>query len=282
MRSSFKFSLLLFFSITFISGCGSPHNNRYQLHQDRAPGSTVDVSNIPDAIPKNEPRSQYGNPNSYKVRGKTYYVKQDSTGYSQRGVASWYGQKFHGHRTSSGETYDMYAMSAAHTSLPLPTYARVTHLENGHSVIVKINDRGPFHDNRLIDLSYAAAKKLGITAKGTGIVEVTAIDPSSDKPRSYKTSAKTHTQTPPAQTTDAQLQYSLYLQAGAFVSRSNAEQLRSKLQSIYNQRKITASYYPNNQLYRVRIGPLASIEEADKLADDISHNGLSKPHIVID
>ena len=171
----------------------------------------------------------------------------------------------------------MYGMSAAHTTLPLPTYARVTHLENGRSVIVKVNDRGPFHDNRLIDLSYAAAKKLGITAKGTGVVEVTAIDPAT-----YQRHSTPVKQTAAISSQDAALQYGLFLQAGAFVSRNNAEQLRSKLQSIYNERKITARYYPENQVYRVRIGPLASVEEADKLADDINRNGLSKPHIVID
>ncbi|MDH5571019.1 MAG: septal ring lytic transglycosylase RlpA family protein [Gammaproteobacteria bacterium] len=277
MTFTFKTSSLFLFSIIFISSCSSPPTNRYQIRNDRAPDTEIDVSHIPDAVPKTEPRSQYGNPASYKVRGKTYHVNQDSKGYSQRGVASWYGQKFHGHRTSSGETYDMYSMSAAHTTLPLPTYARVTHLQNGRSVIVKINDRGPFHDDRLIDLSYAAAKKLGITANGTGIVEVTAIDPDS-----YQAQPIAVAQSTPVQNNDTQLQYGLYLQAGAFVSRSNAEQLRSKLQTIYNERKITASYYPDNQVYRVRIGPLASVEEADKLANDINHKGLAKPHIVVD
>ena len=289
---SYLFPLLI--STVLLSACGTSQQNRYQLRHDRAPAQSVDVSRIPDAVPKPEPRSQYGNPTSYKVRGKTYYVKNSSQGYSERGIASWYGQKFHGHRTSSGETYDMYGMTAAHKTLPLPTYVRVTHLQNGRSVIVKVNDRGPFHDNRLIDLSYVAATKLGITGKGTGVVEVTALDP-----RQYPTQYPSQNPSqhpgpdpqPVAQTTShpgktaskpTPLQYGLYLQAGAFNNRNNAEQLRNKLQSLYNTRKITAAYYPDNQVYRVRIGPLASVEEADRLANDINLHGLDRPHIVVD
>ena len=128
-------------------------------------------------MPKVESKSKYGNPKSYVVFGKRYYVKDSAKGYVEQGIASWYGTKFHGRRTSSGETYDMYAMTAAHKTLPLPTYARVTNLENGRSVMVKVNDRGPFHQNRIIDLSYSAATRLGIVKTGTGRVEVEAIDP---------------------------------------------------------------------------------------------------------
>ena len=124
-----------------------------------------------------EPLSRYGNPESYVVYGKTYHTLSSSKGYKERGAASWYGTKFHGKRTSSGEPYDLYAMTAAHKTLPLPTYVEVTNLKNGRTVIVKVNDRGPFHDDRLIDLSYAAAAKLDILPYGTGEVEVRAIDP---------------------------------------------------------------------------------------------------------
>ncbi|MCW9023481.1 MAG: septal ring lytic transglycosylase RlpA family protein [Gammaproteobacteria bacterium] len=274
-----KTLLVSLLTTVLLSACGTSQQNRYQLRQDRAPHGEIDVSRIPDAQPRVEPRSQYGNPASYKVRGKTYYVKQSSKGYHAKGVASWYGQKFHGHRTSSGETYDMYSMTAAHKSLPLPTYVRVTHLQNSRSVIVKVNDRGPFHDDRLIDLSYAAASKLGVTSKGTGIVEVVAIDPQTYLANKSKT---TTTKIQPASPVPTSLEYSLYLQAGAFVSRVNAEQLRAKLQALYNSRKITSAYFPDKQVYRVRIGPLASVEEADKLAHDINQHGLDRPHIVID
>ncbi|NIA01422.1 MAG: septal ring lytic transglycosylase RlpA family protein, partial [Planctomycetia bacterium] len=151
--------------------------SRYSQAQDSAPYRAIDVSAVKDAIPRVEPKSRYGNPASYVVLGKRYTTLASSKGYKKRGIASWYGTKFHGHRTSSGESYDMYEMSAAHKTLPLPTYARVSNLRNGRSVIVKINDRGPFHENRVIDLSYAAASRLGILGKGTGLVEVEAIDP---------------------------------------------------------------------------------------------------------
>ena len=159
-----------FFS-TFLGACSSFGP------QDGPPGRTISAADIQDAVPKSEPLSKYGNPSSYVVAGRRYYVLDSASGYVQRGTASWYGTKFHGQRTSSGEMYDMYTMSAAHRSLPLPTYVQVTNLENNKRAIVKVNDRGPFYGNRLIDLSYAAAVKLGIAANGTAQVEVRAIDP---------------------------------------------------------------------------------------------------------
>lgn len=142
------------------------------------PGSgSIDLSNIPDAEPRVEPRSRYGNPPSYVALGKRYYTSSKSRGVVERGVASWYGKKFHGRRTSSGDTYDMYAMTAAHRSLPLPTYARITNLENGRQVVVRINDRGPFVKNRIVDLSFVAAHRLGMVEKGTAQVLLETIDP---------------------------------------------------------------------------------------------------------
>nr|WP_110656432.1 septal ring lytic transglycosylase RlpA family protein [Salinicola halimionae] len=150
---------------------------RYSMDRDAYPDTPEDVANVPDAVPKVEPRSRSGNRSSYSVWGKTYHVLDDPTGYTAEGRASWYGVKFQGYDTANGETYDMYKMSAAHRSLPLPTYARVTNLDNGRKVIVRVNDRGPFHSDRLIDLSYAAAARLGILKGGTGRVKVEAIDP---------------------------------------------------------------------------------------------------------
>ena len=137
----------------------------------------LDPSSIPDAVPRVEPRSKYGNMASYRVRGRTYYTKADAGNHVEYGLASWYGKKFNGRRTSSGEPYDMYGMTAAHKTLPLPSYARVTNLENGQSTVVRINDRGPFHSTRVIDLSYAAATKIGVFPKGTATVEIRGIDP---------------------------------------------------------------------------------------------------------
>ncbi len=273
----YRHALLALTVVLIVSACGTARNNRYQIYQDRAPDENIDISHIPNAIPSNQPRSKYGNADSYRVRGRTYRVMKNSQGYRARGVASWYGKKFHGHRTSSGETYNMYAMTAAHKQLPLPTWVRVTHLGNGRSVIVKVNDRGPFHDNRLIDLSWVAAKKLGITANGTGVVEIEAIDP-----RHYQQNTQAATNRPVTETPSPTAQYHLYLQAGAFVSRNNAQQLQKKLQAALQSQSIRAVYNPDKHLYRVRIGPLANVAEADRLAEQISQSGLAQPHIVID
>ncbi len=157
-----------------LGGCASQGGDT----ADGAPGDRgLNLADTPDAVPRVEPRSKYGNMATYIVRGKRYYTKQDSRGHVERGMASWYGKKFHGQKTSSGERYDMYLMTAAHKTLPLPTYARVTNMENGRSAVVRINDRGPFHGPRVIDLSYAAATKIGVVANGTALVEVRAIDP---------------------------------------------------------------------------------------------------------
>lgn len=152
------------------------------------------IDKIPNAVPRPEPLSKYGNrfknSNTYVAKRKRYKVMPTSRGYRAEGKASWYGTKFQGRRTSSGERYNMFAMTAAHRTLPLPTYAKVTNLDNGKSVIVKINDRGPFHGNRLIDLSYVAAHKLGILGKGTGRVEVASIDPRDNRSHNKKSSLK--------------------------------------------------------------------------------------------
>jgi rare lipoprotein A len=150
--------------------------------KDSTPDYIPDVDAIPEPEVTNEPRSSVGNRPKYVVLGKTYKVLDNPKGYRERGTASYYGQKFHGRRTSNLEVYDMYAFTAAHKTLPLPSFARVTNLDNGKSVVVRVNDRGPFHDGRLIDLSYAAAVKLGITQRGTGNVEVRALTPGDDAP----------------------------------------------------------------------------------------------------
>lgn len=148
-----------------------------QGEKDYAPANIpVDVMAVPDAVPRYEERTRAGNSVKYEVLGKQYKVLTASKGYQETGMASWYGAKFHGRKTSNGEVYDMYAMTAAHKTLPIPSYVRVTNLKNQRSVVVRINDRGPFHENRIIDLSYTAAVKLGIQKMGTGFVEVTALD----------------------------------------------------------------------------------------------------------
>jgi len=176
--------MTVFFMLVFLSaclhGCGKA---KKPTKRDGAPKNPpVNLHKIPDAIPKIEPITHMGNRfgkkgNTYKVKKRNYTVLKTSKGYTAKGHASWYGTLFHGRKTSSGEVYDMYKMTGAHRTLPIPTYAKVTNLDNGKSIIVKINDRGPFHGNRLIDLSYVAASKLEILGKGTGRVEVKSIDP---------------------------------------------------------------------------------------------------------
>lgn len=156
------------------SSAGS--GGRYAMTGDAYPVAPPDVSRVPDAVPRLEPPSRGGNRSTYEVWGKTYSVLPEARGYARQGTASWYGEKFHGYATSNGEIYDMYKMTAAHRSLPLPSFVRVTSLDNGRSVIVRVNDRGPFHNDREIDLSYAAAARLDILDSGTGRVKVEAID----------------------------------------------------------------------------------------------------------
>jgi len=242
--------------------------------KDSAPKRDVNVANIPDAKPRVEPRSPGGNPSSYSVFGKTYYVMADGSNYVERGIASWYGTKFHGNKTSNGEIYDMYKMTAAHKSLPLPTYVQVTNLKSGKKIIVRVNDRGPFHSSRIIDLSYVAAKKLGITGTGTGFVEVRSINPRTwqkEKQKPPKVS------TLPAETFDA-----LYIQAGAFTSQHNASKLQQQLNDLFPEQTVQLAQNNQDRLFRVRVGPLSTVDEADRVARIISDNGYPTPHVILE
>lgn len=244
------------------------------VEKDGAPERPVDVSRVPDAVPKYEERSKYGNPPSYEVLGKRYYVLDSSEGFVERGIASWYGKKFHGRRTSSGETYDMYAMTAAHKHLPLPTYVEVTNLENNRRVVVKVNDRGPFHANRIIDLSYSAAVKLGIVSKGTGLVEVRAIQPGQPQKRTIpvRNVPKDPDRTP-----------AFYIQVGAFAYLANAENLRRKLSSFGEDLvNINRTVIDGEVLHRVRIGPLVTVATADRIVDRLADFGVTDHTIVVD
>ncbi|MEW8029084.1 MAG: septal ring lytic transglycosylase RlpA family protein [Candidatus Thiodiazotropha sp.] len=233
----------------------------------------ANIESIPDAVPKDEPKSRYGNPESYEVFGKRYYTLRDGRGYNARGIASWYGSKFHGQRTSSGETYDMYSMTAAHKTLPLPSYVRVTNLKNNRSVVVKVNDRGPFHDNRLIDLSYTAAWKLGITGEGTGLVEVVSLDPDS---RIEPVLAN------PVKLRKGNMLPELFLQVGAFGSSENARRLKKRLEEhLQTGVLIEDSEHPERPVYRVQVGPIASVELADHLSQKLGKLGIANPHVVI-
>jgi len=234
-------------------------------HPPKIPG---DLNSIPDAVPKYEPRSRRGNPPFYTVLGKRYHVLDSAEGYVERGVASWYGPTFHGELTSMGEKYDMYAMSAAHKTLPLPAYARVTNLSNGKSVVVRINDRGPFAKNRIIDLSYTAAAKLDMIKDGTALVEVRTLMPGSDD------SLRRADETPPQV---------LYVQAGAFADEQNAKRLVERLKAggISNV-FVRAPLGEGPRVFRVRAGPVSSTVEFDRLAARLAKLGVNDVRLATD
>ncbi len=252
----------------------------FPADSDSAPTRRLDPNSIADATPRIEPKSRYGNPASYVVLGQRYHTLPSSQGYVERGIASWYGTKFHGRSTSSGESYDMYAMTAAHKSLPLPTYVQVTNLRNGRTAVVKVNDRGPFHDNRLIDLSYAAATKLGILGEGTGLVEVRALDPGTVPTETRQTAAAPANPVLPVSHPGAP---GLFIQVGAFSSRYNATQLSQRLtHSLGEKVRIQQIDNRGQALFRVQIGPLASVEQVDSLSLDLPRLGIVETQVIID
>jgi rare lipoprotein A len=208
-----------------------------------------ELARVPDAVPKREPRARLGNPPFYEVAGERYVVLPEARGYVERGVASWYGPNFHGVGTSTGERYDMYGMTAAHKTLPLPAYARVTNLKNGRSVVVRINDRGPFRANRIIDLSYAAAVRLDMVREGTTLVEVRVVEPDDGTP-------------PPPPPRAA----ALFAQAGAFGTEENATRLRDRLRGAgFGDAFVRRDEVGGRTVFRVRIGPIEGVPEYDAL-----------------
>lgn len=253
--------------------------SRYRDRSDSVPtGTPPDVSKLVEPTPHWEPRSTYGNKSPYTVLGHTYRVLRTARGYDERGIASFYGNKFHGYKTSNLENYDMYKFTAAHKTLPLPSYARVTNLANGKSVIVRINDRGPFHANRLIDLSYAAAVKIGIWPKGTGLVEVRAIDPAHPDDMPPAGEPRAANPVPVAGAVP-----SIYLQVGAFSDASNAERLAQRLRAAnLGQVQVLQSQSSGRSIRRVRVGPLPDAERADEVARRIEAMGLPAPQLAVD
>jgi rare lipoprotein A len=276
---------------------------------------------IPEVIPRIEPRARSGNPPFYDVFGKRYYVLSSSVGYRERGVASWYGPGFHKVRTSIGEPYDMYGMTAAHKTLPLPAYVRVTNLQNGRSVVVRVNDRGPFVGNRIIDLSYSAAAKLDMLRNGTAMVEVRTLDPSPPPPVITASATPTPAAAPPAATaptivapaaaapagstpaaapaatapgtatptlgggvtSPAVAATALFVQAGAFSDPANAERLAEKLRGgSYGKVIVRDDQIAGRRMYRVRIGPVPSVAEFDRVVAALERAGIHDAHLALD
>lgn len=214
----------------FLSACSSTPS-RYQHKHDFVPESAEQVKHYKEPTPREEPLSTMGNPESYVVFGKRYKVKKSAIGYKERGEASWYGMKFHGHQTSNGETYDVYQYTAAHKSLPLPSYVKVTRLDTNTSVVVRVNDRGPFHPGRIIDLSYAAAIKLGIDKIGVAQVEVEVLQPPKNESERW-------------------------LQVGAFKNKDSALALQDKVREQLGNAGWPIVITNKNDINRVRVGPI--------------------------
>lgn len=262
--------------------------------KDGGPSRSVDMSHVPDAVPRVELRTRAGNKSPYTVLGKTYQLLPDSKGYREKGGASWYGTKFHGRRTSNGEVYDMYAMTAAHKTLPIPAYVKVTNLENGKVVVVRVNDRGPFHEGRIIDLSYAAASKLGFAQQGTAQVLVEAVGPGDQVPSSYGASQSSSstsvissqivTDVSPISTSvteSYELPPNTYLQAGAFSSIQGAETIKQRINQLTDTPVLIVEA-SKDALYKVRVGPIRDNLQMMRLRELLASNQLPTPHVVYD
>lgn len=287
-------STLRFFSglatLTLLAACGSGGV------RDSAPRGGTSIPDLPgDAVPRPEARSRYGNGPVYEVFGKRYTVMESGSDYAERGVASWYGQKFHGRLTSNRETYDMYQMTAAHKTLPLPTYVRVRNLRNNRSIVVRVNDRGPFVHNRIIDLSYAAALKLDMVKDGTSLVEVTAIsfdEPAGDRPTRQVTAPPPAAVEPVPQPVQPAPQQGpapdvalepnkIYVQVGAFGSRENAARRSAALRGAHIANVFIhedSSVSPT--LFRVRIGPIHDVIQYDVIVEELENIGITNPYLI--
>lgn len=268
------------------------------FYQDDGPGDSVpdNLDAIPDAEPRAEPLHRFAN-NPYTVLGKDYVPAKELRPYKARGIGSWYGRKFHGQKTSSGEVYDMFAMTAAHPTLPIPSYARVTNLASGKSVIVRVNDRGPFLHERVIDLSYAAAWKLGYIGSGSAMVEVESVLPGEAprespaagallaaapaKPEPYDSiagMAAAPAESPPLPS--IQELRGTFLQLGAFGNLDNAESFRARILRQLTWLNETIHVHSKDGMYRLHLGPYRDAQEAGRMAERIREALAFKPFVV--
>lgn len=253
MSSHLKLIVLisLCMSLLQLSACTT---GRYQHSQDFIPNPILDPLSLKDAEVRTEPLSSMGNPKRYTVLGQEYAVMSQGVGFKQQGFASWYGMKFHGHATSNGEIYDVYQMTAAHKTLPIPSYVKVTRLDTQKSVIVRVNDRGPFHEGRIVDLSYAAAVKLGIHKMGTAAVSLEVISTPSKGPEKW-------------------------LQVSALSNEQSAKVLQKKLQAM-QQWPVDITTNQTRSLHKVRIGPIPEGQAIDKVIAILNNNQLPNPLVL--
>lgn len=300
----------------FLSGCQpySPYSDLKNIvptaEKDSAPKERIDLTHVPNAIPRHEKRTIAGNKTPYKVMGKVYHVLDEPTNYIGTGLASWYGVKFHGNRTSNGEVYDMYGMTAAHATLPIPSYVKVTNLNNQRSIVVRVNDRGPFHPGRIIDLSYTGAFKLGYLDKGTAPVRVEYIDVDPSQPilqqvadaSLLNVSVTQASQVAPAAVlpnTDVMTESIpaasgntrqlvdnanglAFLQVGAFGDRDAAEALKMKLSSIIRPpiHVISVVHTDQKAFHKVHIGPLTTQSMMSEVKNILVDMALPAPLLI--
>lgn len=271
--NSIKLTAFLCCLLTFnlLTSCTTPVRKK-----DGPPNFYVDASRIPDAIPKKEAKSKYGNMKSYKVFGKRYYTLNSSKHFEETGIASWYGTLFHARKTSSGEPYDMLAMTAAHRTLPLPTYAEITNLSNQRKVVVKINDRGPFASNRVLDLSYVAARKLGMMGRGTALVRIRALDPVTQTwiPLAKKTPAKK--QSPHAYLVQNYKNADglIYLRVAAHKNKTEAQKIHQRLMTQLAHRVSISRPALTSRGYLIKVGPIHNVATAKMLRKKLTSMGM--------
>ena len=318
LRYAFLFSLIVLInacshtpeSDSTSSSAEKPASGKRYVGKDRdwGPGEEIDMSHVPDATPRYETRTIAGNKNPYTVLGKTYVLMDDERGYKARGKASWYGYKFNGEQTSNGDLYDMFSMTAAHKTLPIPSYVRVTNIDNNKSVVVRVNDRGPFHEDRIIDLSYAAAQRLGITKVGTGDVEVEALVPDDDPRPPLRAANKswasnkntnvnkssnvnktavsaTEQSIQPIQATTYSPEVTsgtsgAYLQIAAFGVEASAKQFASQVGSKLSYPVVISTVDNPQKLYRVRVGPFESAQKIEQARDQLQKINVLQSHVV--
>jgi len=241
-----------------LGACSAPpHSKTVPAVSDSAPLRPIGAEEVADAIPRADPILAVGNKSPYTVLGVSYDILEDARNYREQGIASWYGAKFNGHKTSNGEIFDLYQATAAHKTLPIPSYARVTNLNNGRSIVVRVNDRGPFHADRLIDLSYGAAVKLGYMKRGTAPVEVEVLNIAGVDDRRSAVGGSYR-----------------YLQLGAYSAEVSAQRQRDQLQGLVDA-PVTVSPVRSGDkiLYRVRVGPVANGDELDQVQQVLRDNG---------
>ena len=271
-----------------VAGCGTfshkeapsppaaaPGKGAYYKDDGPGAGPPADLAAIPDAVPRVEPLHGFAN-RPYQVFGKDYVPVASAAQYRQTGIGSWYGRRYHGAPTSSGEPYDMYAMTAAHPTLPIPSYARVTNLANGRSVVVRINDRGPFHSDRIIDLSYTAAWKLGYVEAGSARLEVEGVVPGN----APAAAVPLRPEREPAQETAATEAKGVYLQLGAFAAREAADNFRVRVYRELAWLSEAIQVVAGGSVFRLHLGPYRSQDEARAIAERIQAELSFRPLLI--